>query len=92
MSQIRLSNSFSLPIDAATRRMAIVAMSGAGKSNLAVVMAEQFYEAGVPFVAIDGKGDWYGLRSSSNGKGPGLSIPVLVACTAMSRLNQRRER
>lgn len=73
---LRLSADLSLPLDAATRRMAVLAMSGAGKSNLAVVMAERMYEAGIPWVAIDPKGDWYGVRSSSDGKKPGLSVPV----------------
>lgn len=73
---LKLSPTFSLPLEAATRRMAIVAMSGAGKSNLAVVMAEEMYKAGIPWVAIDGKGDWYGIRSAKDGKRPGLPIPV----------------
>lgn len=68
---------FALPLDAATRRQAIVATSGAGKSNAAVVMAESMYAAGIPFVAIDPKGDWYGVRSNAEGDGPGLDVPVL---------------
>ena len=73
---LRLCSGFSLPEDAATRRMAIVAMSGAGKSNLAVVMAEEMHKAGIPWVVIDPKGDWYGIRSAKDGKRPGLPIPV----------------
>jgi hypothetical protein len=51
-------------------------MRGAGKSNAAVVVAETMFDEGIPWVAIDPKGDWYGIRSSSTGKKPGLSIPV----------------
>lgn len=65
-----------LPLDAATRRMAILAMSGAGKSNASVVMAEGMYDAGIPWVAIDPKGDWYGVRSAGTGDTPGLPIPI----------------
>lgn len=68
--------SVTLPLDAATRRMAILAMSGAGKSNAAVVLAEQMYDAGIPWVAIDPKGDWYGVRSAGEGETPGLPIPI----------------
>lgn len=73
---IQLSPDLRLPLDAATRRLAILAMSGAGKSNVAVVMAEQMYDAGIPWVAIDPKGDWWGVRSSKDGKGPGLPVPI----------------
>jgi hypothetical protein len=30
----------------------------------------------LPWVAIDPKGDWWGLRSSADGKGDGLPIPI----------------
>lgn len=73
---LTLAANLSLPIEAVTRRMAILAMSGAGKSNTAVVMAEAMYSAGVPWVAVDPKGDWWGIRSSKNGKGAGLPIPI----------------
>lgn len=74
--KLKISDDLSLPLDAATRRMAVLAMSGAGKSNVAVVLAEAMYDAGIPWVAIDPKGDWYGVRSSSDGKSAGLPIPI----------------
>lgn len=74
---LKLASHFDLPLDAATRRMAILAMSGAGKSNAAVVMAEQMFDAGIPWVAIDPKGDWWGVRSGKSGKrSGGLPIPI----------------
>lgn len=76
MKQLHISQDLSLPLDAVTRRMAILAMSGAGKSNLAVVLAEAMFDAGIPWVAIDPKGDWWGVRSNESGKGPGLPIPI----------------
>lgn len=72
---LQLADDLSLPGDAATRRMAILAMSGAGKSNAAVLLAEQMYDAGIPWVAIDPKGDWWGMRAP--GRQPGLPIPIL---------------
>jgi hypothetical protein len=56
--------------------MAILAMSGAGKSNAAVRTAEVMQAAGIPWVAIDPKGDWYGVRSNAAGDGAGLSVPI----------------
>lgn len=61
-----------LPLDAVTETFGILAKKGAGKSNAAVVMAEEMYAAGVPWVAVDPKGDWWGLRASGDGKGAGL--------------------
>lgn len=76
MKKLLIAPDLELPLDAATRRMAILAMSGAGKSNTAVVLAEAMFDAGIPWVAIDPKGDWWGVRSSKSGKGPGLQIPI----------------
>lgn len=65
-----------LPIDAVTETFGILAKKGAGKSNAAVVLAEEMWKVGVPWVAIDPKGDWWGLRSSSDGTKPGLPLVV----------------
>jgi hypothetical protein len=73
---LHISPDLELPIDAATETFGIIAKKGAGKSNSAVVMAEEMHAAGVPWVAIDPKGDWWGLRASSDGTGPGLPIVV----------------
>lgn len=70
------TDGFTLPIEAATGTHGILATKGAGKSNAAVVMAEALWDAGVPWVAIDPKGDWYGVRSSASGTEPGLPVPV----------------
>ncbi len=74
---LHISPDLDLPVDAITETFAILAKRGAGKSNAAVVMAEQMYDAGLPWVAVDPKGDWWGVRSSVDGKGAGLSVIVL---------------
>lgn len=76
MTVLHVSTDLDLPIDAVTGTFGILATKGAGKSNAAVVMAEEMYDAGVPWVAVDPKGDWWGIRSSGDGKGPGLPIVV----------------
>lgn len=73
---MQITDVLAFPLDAITEPMALLAMRGAGKSNAAVVLAEAFYDAGLPWVAIDPKGDWWGIGSSADGKGPGLSIPI----------------
>lgn len=75
-SVLRLAPAFTLPVDAVTETFAILAVKRAGKSNAAVVMAEEMYDAAVPWVAIDPKGDWWGVRAAGDGKAAGLSVLV----------------
>jgi len=67
---------FALPLDAATQKFAFLARSGAGKTYAATRLAETMHAAGIPFVALDPVGVWYGLRLAADGVGPGLPIPV----------------
>lgn len=76
MEHLDLSPGLKVPLSAVTETFAILAKRGAGKSTVAVGMAEEFYKNGAPFVAVDPKGDWWGIRSSADGKGAGLPIPV----------------
>lgn len=73
---LQLGPDLAVPTDAVTRTIAVLAATGAGKSNGGAVLAEEFYAASLPFIAIDPKGDWWGLRSSGDGTGPGLPIPI----------------
>jgi hypothetical protein len=75
-TDLRVSPDLALPRDLVTQTVALLAVRRSGKSNAAAVMAEQLHAAGLPWVAIDPKGDWWGLRSSKDGTGPGLPIPV----------------
>lgn len=74
---IELSPTVSLPLDYVTQRGALLAVSGAGKSNAARVIAEGFYAKELPFVVIDPKGDWWGLRAGKDGK-PGGGLGVVI--------------
>jgi hypothetical protein len=65
-----------LPLDFATEAWAVLARRGAGKSNAGAVIAEELYRNHLPFVVVDPKGDWWGIRSSADGQNPGLAIPV----------------
>lgn len=76
MAKLRVAEGLALPADAITQTFGILAKRGAGKTNTAVVMAEEMHRAGLPFVVIDPVDAWWGLRSSADGKGPGLPIPI----------------
>src|SRR5262245_29535708 len=76
VSRLDISPELSLPAQAVTETFGLLAVRGAGKSNAARVMAEEMFAAGLPFVAVDPVGSWYGLRSSRDGKRPGLAVPI----------------
>lgn len=73
---IRLGEQLSLPVDLATEAIAILGRRGKGKTNTAGVIVEEFVKLGVPVCVVDTVGVWWGLRSSSSGKGPGLPVVV----------------
>ena len=76
MTGLHISPTLDLDEDFATESIGIVGIRGSGKSNTGVVLAEEMYDAGIPWAAIDPKGDWWGIRSSADGKGPGLPVAV----------------
>lgn len=74
--ELRVSPDLALPLDAITQSIALLAVRRAGKSTAAAVLAEEMFHAGLPWLGIDPKGDWWGLRSSADGTGPGLPVPI----------------
>lgn len=78
MKELRLGKDFALPPEAITHSFGLLAMRGAGKTNAARVLAEEMFDAGLPFVAIDPVGSWWGLRAGRDGSAKGgLAIPIL---------------
>lgn len=75
-SRLFISGKVALPLEAASRATAILAIRGAGKTYCAAVLAEEADRCGVPIVVVDPVGVWWGLRSSADGTGPGL--PVII--------------
>ncbi len=73
---LKISKDLELPAEYVTSTGGLLAVRGAGKTNAARVIAEEMFGAGLPFVAIDPVGSWYGLRSSRDGKSAGLPIPI----------------
>lgn len=77
MNKLHLSKELSLPLETVTQAIGILAKRRAGKSYAARRLAEQLFRAGQQIVIVDPKGDWWGIRSSADGKGPGLPIVIL---------------
>lgn len=75
-NKLRISNSFTLPLELLTSTQAILARKRSGKSYLASVEAEELLEAKQQIVVIDPTGAWWGLRSNAAGDGPGYPVVV----------------
>lgn len=66
---------FSLPADAVTQKIALLARTGGGKTYAAKVLAEEFMHAKFPIVCIDPIGVWWGLRAEGESRG----FEILIA-------------
>jgi Helicase HerA, central domain len=77
IGQLMSGAAFALPFDFVTRKLAIIAMSGAGKTVAATDIAEEMCEAGMPWVALDPVGVWWGLRSKPDGTPGGYPVVVV---------------
>jgi uncharacterized protein len=75
-AQLRIAADLTLPLDAVTETFLIFGKKGSGKTATAGVFAEEMITAGLPVAVLDPMGAWWGLRSSADGKSPGL--PVLI--------------
>jgi uncharacterized protein len=65
---LKISKDISLPTDACTQTIAIVARKRVGKTYTASVIAEEMIEHKIPIVVLDPTGAWWGLRSMADGK------------------------
>jgi hypothetical protein len=74
---IHIGPKLDLPESAVTQTFAVLAKRGMGKSYLAAKMVEQMIGAGLPVVVVDPIGVFWGLRSSADGKRPGLPVVIL---------------
>lgn len=77
MKTIQIAPDLKLPLDSVVQRKTIIAKNRVGKSNTGCVYVEEVHKHGVQTIVIDPKGDWYGIRSSADGKGEGLPFLVM---------------
>lgn len=75
-TKLKISPTFSLPLEFTTRTQAILAKKGAGKTNTAVVETEELLAKGQQVVIVDPTGGWWGLKSSADGKSEGFSVAI----------------
>ncbi|HUY07876.1 MAG TPA: hypothetical protein VMW80_00275 [Candidatus Dormibacteraeota bacterium] len=75
MSELHISLTLSLPEEAVTQTFVIFGKRGIGKSNSAVVMAEEMARVLARWVALDPVGHWWGLKAKGDGS-PGLEVLV----------------
>jgi len=66
------------PLDYGSRGAAVLGIRDSGKTYTATLLAEQLYDAGIPFVAFDPVGVWRFLRVPGGGRGA-RGYPVVVA-------------
>ena len=74
---LHVAHGMELPLEAVTSTFGLLAVRGSGKTNAARVLAEEMFAAGLPFVAIDPVGSWYGLRAGRDGTSKG-GLPVFI--------------
>jgi uncharacterized protein len=72
---LKLASKLELPNDAVTQTFLILGKRGSGKTNTAVVLAEEMIKL-APIVVLDPIDAWWGLKSSFEGDRPGLNIYV----------------
>lgn len=76
MTKLHISGDLSLPLGWITLATVVYGARGSGKTTFGSVVAEEVAKAKQRFCAIDLKGDWYGLKSSRDGKADGLPVVV----------------
>ncbi|HEX8851197.1 MAG TPA: hypothetical protein VF761_16850 [Gemmatimonadaceae bacterium] len=82
-------NGATLPLKMLELRSVTLGSSGSGKTTGGRVLAEECYEQGVPFGVIDLKGDWWGLKSSADGKSAGIPVVIFGGDHADLPLDER---
>src|SRR5574340_193591 len=90
MKRLRIGRGLSLDATEFIESKAfVVGQSGRGKSGLLKVIEEGLVKSKLPFVVFDPAGVAWGIRSSKDGKGPGLPILVIGGPHGDVRLDRR---
>jgi hypothetical protein len=74
--KLAIGEGLRLPLDWMTMATVVYGARGSGKTTFGSVVAEEVAKHAQRFCAIDLKGDWYGLKSTANGKGAGLPVVI----------------
>lgn len=74
--KLHIGEHFTVPLEAVTETFLVLGQRGGGKTNTAAVIAEELFRVGAPFSVMTPIDNWWGLKSSADGKGPGLPIYI----------------
>ena len=77
MKSLQIAKDLRLPREIVTQTIAILAKRRAGKSYAMRKTVEELFESGEQVILVDPKGDQWGIRSSADGKKPGLPVVIL---------------
>lgn len=77
MKFLNIAEGLRLPISAVEDVVAILGRRGRGKTTTAVAIVEELHAAGARFCVGDPTGVWWGLKSSRDGKRPGIPVVVM---------------
>jgi DNA helicase HerA-like ATPase len=75
--KLHIGSGLTLGDDIVTQAIAVVGKRGAGKTNTAVVLAEELIKARQHVVILDPVSVWWGLRLAKDGISEGLPITIL---------------
>jgi hypothetical protein len=75
--KINIAEGLSLPLEIVTNTIAILAKRRSGKSYTMRKLVEQLFKNDQQVILVDPKGDQWGIRSSADGKKPGLPMVIL---------------
>lgn len=76
MKNLHISPQLSLPVEAVTQKIAVLGMTGSGKSYCMTKLAELYLDARAQVVFLDPKGEAWGLRLMADGRTPAYPVPV----------------
>ncbi len=77
MKHLNIAEGLRLPIGAVEDVVAILGRRGRGKTTTAVAIVEELHAADARFCVGDPTGVWWGLKSSRDGKRPGIPVVVM---------------
>lgn len=75
MTRLKVGIGFNMPLETITETIAVFANKGKGKTTFCHRLAEQAHQH-APVCIIDPKGDWWGIRSSADGRHEGLDFVI----------------
>lgn len=73
---LKRKDAIGVPDAALAHHTIILGKTRAGKSSTARIMVERLLDQGKPVCILDPKGDWWGLKSSSDGSRPGYPVVI----------------